>query len=480
MPESDSQRKSVSAAPKLPHNLEAEQALLGALLFDNELLARVRDLAPEHFYDPVHGRIYDVIRSMIRAGRVADGVTLKAKFAQDDAIHEIGGAVYLMKLMEAAAPLSAQAQSYADLIHDLAVRRSIWRTAQQMSTSALMPAEGEDAEDLLATALQELDGLAASGAPDAWRSLKEIMPAAVARARAGKLVGITTGISGLDARINGLRRGTFVVIGGRVKMGKTVVGMSLVRSVADQRPRPDAPKYGVAVFSLEMDEDEIGVREASDLSFAGRATYAGRGGDPAYFDAMRGELDEKQWGWLEDAAASRNDWNVEIDFTPGLTPSQIETRCRRLFHKWKRAGVEPYLVVIDHMGLVKPDRKNSARAAERADVIDDIDALKKKLKVCVVGLSQINRAGDSEERPNNTHLEWSDRIAANAQAVVLLYRPDYYLLRKPELSLEETTLLNASRGKIELIVDLVRGGDRGTVTARLNLPTASLRDLDAQ
>lgn len=461
----------------LPHSIEAEQSLLGALLFDNTTFHKIIEL-DGHFYDPAHGRIYATIAKMVRAGRLADGVTLHRQMEMDVGLKEIGGASYLLTLLESAAKLTAHAREYARMIRDLSVRRNIITTCRDAAIQAANPPEDATADSILSDALSAFDGLAEHAAPSGWRSLSSVMQASVESARLGQMRGVSTGIAELDARINGLRAETFVVLGGRVKMGKTLVGMSIARAVADQSPDPSAPKYGVAIFSLEMDEDQIGLREASDLAFAGRPSYSGKQQDPSYFDAMRNDLDDQQWRWLEDASKSKPDWNVEIDFTPSLTPSQIESRCRRLFRRWRARGVTPFLVMIDHMGKVRPDRQNAARSAERADVVDDLDALKKKLGVCIVGLSQINRAGDTEERPNNTHLEWSDRIAANAQAVLLIYREEYYLLRKPELSLEETDRLKSVRNKMELIVDIVRGGTSGTVIARVNLPTASLRNLD--
>lgn len=465
----------------LPHHLEAEQALLGALLFDNETFHRIPALLADHFFDPVHGRLFAAVSSLIRSGRLADGNVLRDFARADPGMQELGGTAYLASLMQAAAPLSSQAAAYASIIVDLAQRRALIKSCLETAAAAHDTTGEADAEDLLADHMAALDAVTAAVSTDnAWKPLNEIMGRAVERAHEGRLVGVSSGIAELDRRINGLRPETFVVIGGRVKMGKTLVGMSIASAVADQSPSPGAPNYGVAIFSLEMDEDQIGLRQASDLAFANRPHYSGVPQDPGYFSAMRGELDEQQWRWLAQAAHSRNDWNVEVDFTPALTPSQIEARCRRLFRSWKLRNVTPMLVVIDHMGHVRPDRRNGSRAAERADVIDDLDALKKKLGVCILGLSQINRAGDTDTdaRPNNTHLEWSDRIAANAQAVVLIYREDYYLLRKPELSEEQTARLRQVRNTIELIVDIVRGGNSGTVKARVNLPTASLRDLE--
>lgn len=460
-----------------PSNLDAEQAVLGALLFDNEVFHHLPDLAEEEFYDPVHGRIYGAIAATVRAGKLADGTTLRARFERDGGLSEIGGQAYILVLMEAAAKLRVHAVEYAKLIKDLALRRQIIAVCRQTAMSA-MAADGTSASDLLDGAMHSLDVAAETSSPTAWRSMSAVMKESVTRAREGLLRGVSTGISALDDRLNGLRPETFVVVGGRVKMGKTLVGMSIARAVADQKPKPGAPNYGVAIFALEMDEDQTGLREASDLAFANRPRYSGVDQDPSYFAALKGELAEEQWRWLEEAADSRPDWNLEVDFTPALTPSQIESRSRRLFRKWRTKGITPFMIVIDHMGRVKPDKGNSSRAAERSDVIDDLDALKKKLGCCVLGLSQINRSGDSEERPNNTNLEWSDRIAANAQAVVLLYREEYYLLRKADRSFEEEDRLNAVRNRIELIVDIVRSGTAGTVMARVNLPTASLRDLD--
>lgn len=208
----------MGALMNLPHNLEAEQALLGKLMFDNDVLEQLPPLAPGAFYDPVHGRIFNAIKSLIAQKRLADGVTLDEFFATDGGIKEIGGRKYLMKLMEQAAPLTGQAVSYAHLIRDLAARRQLIAIGVRLSGSAQSPPEGQDAMDLAIAAERELQAIGAgAGARDV--SLREA-GASVVESLSRPWRGLATGIAELDNLIGGLTAPDLVILAGRPGMGK--------------------------------------------------------------------------------------------------------------------------------------------------------------------------------------------------------------------------------------------------------------------
>lgn len=473
MQQFDSQRKSGNSPPSLPHNLEAEQALLGASLFDNEVCARVRDLTPDHFYDPVHGRIWEVIRRLVRAGTVADAVTLKSHFAQDDGLHEIGGATYLMRLMESAAPLMAQAQAYADLIHDLALRRAIWRKAQEAAQLALRPPEDWDAGDALLEVQRTFAEIGESEEALAveWLPAGEIAALAVERAKSGASKGISTGLPTLDACTGGGRPGTLWTIGGATSMGKSVGGQQLAVNVAKQG-------YGVAYIHLEMDREEVGLRLASAVAFDWRRIHQiGEGANPAYLQAANQRLKPDQWARMQDATRRISDQlNIFVDDRPGRTCSQIEAATRRLFHRMKRDGVTPGLVVIDHEGLIAAEAKHPSEleaARARAHKIKD---MAKRLGVWTVALSQITKEGsraDGEERlPTSQDLNYGSALSQASHVVILLHRKGYYEERKPRAQMSEHT--PTMDYTTTIIVDKARGGMRKQIPAIMRIESAVL------
>jgi replicative DNA helicase len=265
-----------------PHNLEAEQALLGAILFDNETYNRITSLLQDkHFFDPVHGRIFQACAELISAGELADGVTLKERFAKDGGIKEIGGAVYLMKLMEAAAPLSAQAQSYAALIYDLALRRELIRVGNVIAEIAENPPEDHDAKDIIEEAERTLFTLAESGTASAGFSpfsralTNSIEMAAAAYESKSDVSGLATQLEDLDRMLGGLHKSDLIILAGRPSMGKTALATNIAFNIARQRLKVTregtleaAPDKGgiVAFFSLEMSAEQLATRLLSDAA----------------------------------------------------------------------------------------------------------------------------------------------------------------------------------------------------------------------
>lgn len=473
MQEFDSQRKSVSAAPELPHNLEAEQALLGASLLVNDTINRIRELSPEHFYDPVHGRIFAAIRDLVRAGRVADAVTLDERFAKDGALQEIGGRKYLMRLLEHAAPLSTQAQSYAEMIFDLAVRRAIYLASAEAMSLALKPPEVSSAGDLLIEAQRRFTsiGETAEALGDEWKSAGEIAAAAVERAYTGESRGISTGLPSLDACTGGGRPGTLWVVGGATSMGKSVGGQQLAVNVAKQG-------YGVAYIHLEMDRDEVGLRLASALAFDWkRINQTGESANPAYLAAANQRLKPDQWERMRDATRTiAPQLKIFVDDRPGRTVTQIEAATMRLFQRMKREGVTPGLIVIDHEGLIAPEGKHPSEleaARARAHKIKD---MAKRLGVWTVALSQITKEGsraDGEERlPTSLDLNYGSALSQAAHVVILLHRKGYYDERKPRSQMPEHT--GGMDYSTTLVVDKARGGMRKQIPAIMRIESAVL------
>lgn len=463
----------------LPHNLEAEQALLGALLFDNGTLERICDLRAAHFYDPKHGQLFEMIADTIRAGGLADGLSLREWANRETGLKQIGGSAYLMRLMESAAPLAAQSQAYALLIRSLSLRRSVILAARAAADIATHPPDGMDDEAVLLEAQRAMSGVG-EDAPEgegAWRSAAEIALEAVERAYEGKAKGISTGLPRLDDCTGGGRPGTLWVLGGATSMGKSVGGQQFAVNVARQG-------YGVAYVHLEMDHEEVGLRLASALAWDyRRRNEIGERANPHYLSAANQSLKGDQWARLRDAALNvAPNLKIYVDDRPGRTVTQIESATLRLFQKMRRDGVTPGLIVVDHEGLIAPEGKYPSEleaARARANRLKD---MAKRLGVWTIALSQITKEGsraDGEERlPQSTDLNYGSALSQAAHVVILIHRKAYYAERKPHSARTEEDIRMSKSLEATLVVDKARGGRRNHVAVAMDVASAVLVESD--
>jgi replicative DNA helicase len=453
-----------------PHNLEAEQALLGAILFDNETYNRITPLLQDrHFFDPVHGRIFQACAELISAGELADGVTLKERFAKDGGIKEIGGAVYLMKLMEAAAPLSAQAQSYAALIYDLALRRELIRVGNIISDLAENPPEDHDAKDIIEEAERTLFTLAESGTSNSGFSpfsralTTSIEMAAAAYESKSDVSGLATHFDDLDRMLGGLHKSDLIILAGRPSMGKTALATNIAFNVARTRLQVTrageletaANKGGVvAFFSLEMSAEQLATRLLSDA--------AGIESDRI----RRGKISKQEYERLADEAVNLQQLPLHIDETGAIGIAQLQARARRL---QRTMGLD--CIVVDYLQLVtSSSRKSDGRVQEVSEITQGLKALAKDLKVPVIALSQLSRQVETrdDKRPQLSDLRESGSIEQDADVVLFVYRESYYLERaEPREGSDEHIAWMRSvdelRNQAEVIIGKQRHGPIGKV-----------------
>lgn len=448
----------------MTRNIEAEQAFLGALLFNNRLLHGLKNpLSERHFFDPVHGRIFAACAEIISAGGLADGVTLKERFARDGGLNEIGGAAYFLRLMEDAAPLNSQAIAYAELIRDCARRRAVIDAAK--GAVAMSESEGND-EDALTWLEDRLRAIAHDYSDgEAWERLGSVVLESVERAELGEARGISTGIRGLDEATGGIKPGLWV-LGAATSMGKSIVASFIARSVAAQG-------YGVGEHHLEMTNIQIGLRAASALGFdkdprADNATYLG---------AMRGALRERQRDAMRGAARASVHLPIYIDARSGRTVSQIEASSRRLLRQFERSKIAPGCIVIDHEGLIPAEQgQRHPSQLERTNARSEaLAAMAKRLGVCVIAVSQITKDGaraDGETRlPSLLDLNYGGAISQAADVVMLVHRDAYHEERKPA-HLRDADKLRSRQSL--LIVDKSRDGRRCQVPLLIDPPTAAV------
>lgn len=453
-----------------PHNLEAEQALLGAILFDNETFNRITPhLREHHFYDPVHGRIFSACAELIAAGELADGVTLKERFARDGGIKEIGGAVYLMRLMEAAAPLSAQAQSYAELIYDLALRRELIRVGNVITDLAENPPDNSAAKDIIEEAERTLFTLAESGAaskgfaPFSQALATSIEVAAAAYESKSDVSGLATNFDDLDRMLGGLHPSDLIILAGRPSMGKTALATNIAFNIARNRlnyeraPEEEKPisKGGVvAFFSLEMSAEQLATRLLSDAA------------EIESDRIRRGKISKQEYERLADEAVNLQKLPLHIDETGAIGIAQLQARARRLQRTF---GLD--CIVVDYLQLVTGSKKSSdGRVQEVSEITQGLKALAKDLKVPVIALSQLSRQVETREdkRPQLSDLRESGSIEQDADSVLFVYRESYYLERtEPREGTDEHIAwmrqVDEVRNQAEVIIGKQRHGPIGKV-----------------
>ncbi len=464
-----------SLAPAInaaPHNLEAEQALLGAVLFDNEAFNRIGDrLKPHHFYDPVHGRIFAVCSDLIGRGKLADGLTLREWFQREGGLQEIGGAGYLLVLMENAARLTSQARDYADLVYDLALRRELIRIGSEIEHLATEPPEDMDAQGQIEEAERKLFTLAESGTGARGFSAfnvalaRSIETAAAAYESGGGVSGLATGFREIDKKIAGLHKSDLVIIAGRPAMGKTSLATNIAYNVAKARlessrrvlGEDEKPEGGVvAFFSCEMSSEQLATRLLSEAAAV------------ESYKIRSGEITQAQYEALLNASAELQTLPLHIDDTGGISISHLMARARRL---QRTHGLD--LIVVDYLQLVTASsRRSEGRVQEVSEITQNLKALAKELQVPVIALSQLSRQVESRDnkRPQLSDLRESGSIEQDADIVLFVYREHYYeMMSKPDMEknpeAHKEWVLRTGRieNVAEVIVSKQRHGSTGEV-----------------
>jgi replicative DNA helicase len=456
-----------------PSNLEAEQALLGAILFDNAAYERIGDaLKAHHFYEPFHARLFQAMEEHIRKGQLAEPIVLMERFRRDPAFEELGGLRYLADLVDRAPP-AANAAEYARLIHDLALRRELIRIGGDMATSVVADAE-HSAREHIEQAEQKLYSLAEAGASttgfvsfaDALKGAVEM--AAEAYSRDGGLAGLSTGLIDMDKMLGGLHPSDLLILAARPSMGKSSLAMNIAFDVARKyawEPQPDGAKKTVnggvvAFFSLEMSAEQLAMRLLAEVS-----------GVPS--DKIRkGEIDASEFGQIRDAALEIQEAPLFIDDTGGISLSALVARCRRLK---RTVGLD--LIVVDYLQLITAadSSRETNRVQEISAITMGLKSLAKELSVPVIALSQLSRQVENREdkRPQLSDLRESGSIEQDADVVMFIYREAYYKGRmEPREGTPEHLAWQEDMDKIRHIAEVIIGKQRhgpiGTVKLHFN------------
>ena len=460
-----------------PSNVQAEQALLGALLANNRAYERVSEfLVPEHFADPVHGRIYQAISRRVEQGQLADAVTLKAEFEHSGILEEVGGTAYLAQLLTAMVGI-INAGEYGRAIYDAWLRRQLIDIGEVIVNNAFGIDPTLGGTEQIEAAEQQLFQLATEGGnTGGFVSFEKALTEAILGAErafrlAGHVSGLTTGLRDVDAKTGGLHPSDLLILAGRPGMGKTALATKIAFGAAQsllaeaRATDPNAmAKQQVAIFSLEMSCEQLATRLLSE--------EARISGDRI----RRGDIGQKDFDKFVEVSREISALPLQIDDTPAITMSALRTRCRRL----KRTkGLA--LVVVDYLQLMRPaaGTRPENRVLEISQITQGLKALAKELAVPVIALSQLSRQVESREdkRPQLSDLRESGSIEQDADCVMFVYRDEYYLQQKEpkEIAFEGNSEkfhaamedwkqgMEKAHNRADLIIAKQRHGPTGTI-----------------
>lgn len=478
---------------------EAERALLGGLLTHNHWLRACDSrLSATSFAIAAHQTIFGALSDLIRADRMADGVSISLLLRERGQLEQIGGNAYVIGLFESAALFTGQAVEYAAQIVDLALRRDIYRLGCELSENALQGAPAAAAsnaslaDQLLIGAEAGLRQLSQAAGEAKSCDAGAAAAAALAQARAGRLSGPPTGLSALDDLINGLTPGDLHILAGRPSMGKTAVGVGIALS-ALQAGQARGERLGALIVSQEMSSEQLGLRMAMALADDGEL-YAGMPACGDLSSLRKGVLRADQWALLDSAAAQLQALPIRIEERTPLTATKIEALAGRQVDQWRRDGVQPAVIVVDYIGLIAPDTdRRGNKVLEIADISARLKSIAKNLGVHVLALCQLNRGVESreEKRPTLSDLRDSGALEQDADIVTFLYRDAYYLerevyaLREAQAKSPGSTdrleqierKLSRCQNELELIVAKQRQGPLGAAKIAFFPATSAIRNI---
>src|SRR5579871_2552223 len=467
-----------------PHNIELEQALLGAILVNNEAFYRVSDfLEPRHFFEPIHQKLYEIAGSLIRVGKTATPVTLKTFLPPDLDVAGLTASQYLARLA-AEATTVINAADYGRSIYDLAIRRSLILIGEEMVNAAYDAPVDERPQDQIEQAERNLYELAETGRYDGgFQRFAQALTTAVEMAanayqRDGKLSGLASGLRDLDRMMGGLQSSDLIILAGRPGMGKSSLATNIGYNIAkawEGGVRADGQVEStnggiVGFFSLEMSAEQLATRMIAEQT------------EIASYKIRRGEIETADFDRIVEASREMERIPFYIDETGGLSVAQLAARARRLK---RQRGLD--LLVIDYIQLLQGSsrRAQEGRVQEVTEITTSLKALAKELNIPILALSQLSRAVESrdDKRPQLSDLRESGSIEQDADVVMFVFREEYYVKNKePRMGTEEyfkwQAEMNAVHGRAEVIIGKQRHGPTGTVQLQFKAEVTRFADLE--
>ena len=458
---------------KLPSNIEAEQALIGSILVNNDIIDEISNLLKaEKFFDPVHKKIFKVIETLNNKGMIANPITLKNYFENLNELDEVGGAEYLVKLTRFSSS-SKQATDYAKIVHENFVKRELLEISNVISEDSLDIDLDKSSENIIEDAEKSLFDLAERGNfSQSFLQFNQAIDQTISMAKSAiksdqGIVGVPSGLTALDEKLGGLHKSDLVIIAGRPSMGKTALATNIAYHAAKNIFEKNE-KSSVAFFSLEMSSEQLSTRILSEQSRIQSN------------DIRRGRASEEQLNRFIETSRNIYDLPLYIDETPAITISTMSNRARRIKRLF---GLS--LIVVDYIQLMKTNvKKYEGRVQELSEITQGLKALAKELSVPVLALSQLSRAVEQRDDkiPQLSDLRESGSIEQDADVVMFVYREQYYLEKKEpkQGSIEHAewqSKMNDIYGLADIIIGKQRHGPTGNVQVEFEGQYTKFKDL---
>ena len=460
---------------QLPCNIEAEQAIIGSVLVSNDIYDEISNIVDsQKFFDPIHVKIYTTIETLISKGLLANPITLKNYFENSEGLKELGGQEYLIKITKFSTS-SKQAIDYANIVHEMHVRRELIKISENVLDEARNNEEvSVSGEEMIQNAEKSLFDLAERGHFNrSFLRFESALKQTIEMARNAYqneegIVGVPTGLTDLDSKLGGMHKQDLIIIAGRPSMGKTALATNIAFHAAKNIEKKGT-KSTVAFFSLEMSSEQLSTRILSEQSKI-RSN-----------DIRRGKVSEKEFEQFIETSKNIFNLPLYIDETPAITVSAISNRSRRIKRLY---GLD--LIVVDYIQLMRSgNKKNEGRVQEISEITQSLKALAKELNVPVLALSQLSRAVEQrdDKKPQLADLRESGSIEQDADVVMFVYREAYYLERKePTLGSIEHAEWQQKMDEIsrmaEIMIGKQRHGPTGNVKVEFEAQYTKFKDLE--
>jgi len=459
----------------MPCNIEAEQALIGSILVSNDIYDEIAlKIDSQKFHDPIHIKIFETIEKLIGKGLLANPITLKNYFENNDGLKELGGHEYLINIIKYSTTSVKQALDYANIVHEMHIRRELIKISESVLIDASSSELTSSGEKIIESAEKFLFDLAEKGHfNQSFLKFDKALDQTIEMAkRAFKseegIVGVPTGLTDLDARLGGLHKQDLIIIAGRPSMGKTALATNIAFHAAKNIQKKDS-KSSVAFFSLEMSSEQLSTRILSEQSKI-RSN-----------DIRRGKVSEKEMEQFIETSKNIFDLPLYIDETPAITIAAISNRARRIKRLF---GLD--LVVVDYIQLMRSGSgKYDGRVQEISEITQSLKALAKELDVPVLALSQLSRAVEQrdDKKPQLADLRESGSIEQDADVVMFVYREAYYLERKEPTPgsiqyAEWQQKMDEVSRQAEIMIGKQRHGPTGNVRVEFEAMYTKFKDIE--
>jgi len=464
-----------NSANNLPSNIEAERAVIASILVSNDIYDEISPiLDSQKFFDPIHSKLYETIANLIHKGLLANPITLKNHFENNEGLKELGGQEYLIKITKFSTSVK-QAIEYANIVQEMHVRRELIKISQSMLDEASTKNDiSNTGDEIIQNAERSLFDLAERGHfNQSFMKFENALKQTIEMAKSAYqndegIVGVPTGLTELDSRLGGLHKQDLVIIAGRPSMGKTALATNIAFYAAKNIEKK-GHKSTVAFFSLEMSSEQLSTRILSEQSRIKSN------------DIRRGKVSEKEFEKFIETSKNIYELPLYIDETPAITIAAISNRSRRIKRLF---GLE--LIIVDYIQLMRSSgSKEYNRVQEISEITQGLKALAKELDVPVLALSQLSRAVEQrdDKKPQLADLRESGSIEQDADVVMFVFREAYYLQNKePALGSIEHAEWRQKMDEVshlaEIMIGKQRHGPTGNVKVEFEAMYTKFKDLE--